>query len=124
MFKEIYKRKYYLNKISGFIHDADIIKVITGIRRCGKSSFLKSIVNELENNGVKQKDIIYINLDEKCYLNIKNSNQLEKEIDDKTLDSDFKYLFIDEIQNVNDFEPLINAYRETKNFSIKKKKYL
>ena len=117
MFKGIYKREYYFNKIKGFIKD-DMIKVITGIRRCGKSSFLKSIANYLEENNVDKKDIIYLNLDEKSYRYVHTDTQLEKVIDSLILDNDYKYLFIDEIQNVKDFEPLINSYRETGNMSI------
>lgn len=115
--EKIYKREDYLKKIRGFYND-DMIKVISGIRRCGKSFFLKSIIQELLENGIKEKDIIYIELDKKEYKNIKTSNQLEKIIDDKILDNDFKYLFIDEIQNVKDFESLINSYREEGNISI------
>ena len=117
MFKNIFRREYYFNRIKGFIN-SDIIKVVTGIRRCGKSSFMKSIVNYLLEIGIDNKDIIYINLDEKGYRYIKKDSELEKIIDNKVSDNDFKYLFIDEIQNVNNFEPLINAYRETGNFSI------
>ena len=95
-----------------------MIKVITGIRRCGKSSFLKSVVNYLEDNGIKTKDIIYINLDKRGYRHIKNDIQLEKVIQSQISDNDFKYLFIDEIQNADNFEPLINSYRETGKFSI------
>lgn len=117
MFEGIYKREYYFNKIKGFIKD-DMIKVITGIRRCGKSSFLKSIANYLEENNVDKKDIIYLNLDEKSYRYVHTDTQLETVIDSLILDNDYKYLFIDEIQNVKDFEPLINSYRETGNMSI------
>ena len=117
MFKGIFTRKYYFDQIKGFIKD-DLIKVITGIRRCGKSSFMKSIINYLEESGVNNKDIIYINLDERGYRYIKTDTQLEKVIDEKIVDNEYKYLFIDEIQNVNAFEPLINGYRETGNFSI------
>ena len=95
-----------------------MIKVISGIRRCGKSFFLKSIIQELIENGVKEKDIIYIELDKKKYKNIKTSKQLEKIIDEQIVDNDFKYLFIDEIQNVKGFETLINSYREEGNISI------
>ena len=115
--EKIYKRENYLNKIRGFYKD-DIIKVISGIRRCGKSFFLKSIIQELLENGINEKDIIYIELDKKGYKDIKTSKQLEKVIDEKILDDDFKYLFIDEIQNVKDFESLINSYREEGNISI------
>ena len=55
---KIYKREEYLKKIRGF-YDDDMIKVISGIRRCGKSFFLKSIMQELIEKGVKEKDIIY-----------------------------------------------------------------
>ena len=115
--KKIYKRENYLNKIRGFYKD-DMIKVISGIRRCGKSFFLKSIIQELIENGVKEKDIIYIELDKKKYKNIKTSKQLEKIIDEQIVDNAFKYLFIDEIQNVKGFETLINSYREEGNISI------
>ena len=115
--EKIYKRESYLNKIRGFYKD-DMIKVISGIRRCGKSFFLKSIIQELLENGINEKDIIYIELDKKGYKDIKTSKQLEKVIDEKIIDDDFKYLFIDEIQNVKDFESLINSYREEGNISI------
>lgn len=117
-FIKIYNRTYYYNKIKGFIDDASIIKAITGIRRCGKSSFLKSIVNSLINKGINSSDIIYLNLDERGLLHIKNPKQLEALIDSYINDNHFKYLFIDEIQNVKDFEPLINGYREEGNISI------
>ena len=115
--EKIYKREDYLKKIRGFYND-DMIKVISGIRRCGKSFFLKSIIQELIENGIKEKDIIYIELDKKDYKNIRTSKQLEKVIDKQIVDNDFKYLFIDEIQNVKGFETLINSYREEGNISI------
>ena len=115
--EKIYKREEYLKKIRGFYQD-DMIKVVSGIRRCGKSYFLKSVIEELQENGVPEKDIIYIELDKKGYKNITTSKQLEKVIDEKILDDDFKYLFIDEIQNVKGFETLINSYREEGNISI------
>ena len=115
--EQIYKREDYLKKIRGFYKD-DMIKVITGIRRSGKSYFLKSIIEELLASGIQAKDIIYIELDKKEYKDIKTSKELEKIIDEKLVDNDFKYLFIDEVQNVKNFESLINAYREEGNISI------
>jgi len=115
--EKIYKREDYFKKIRGFYND-DMIKVISGIRRCGKSFFLKSIIQELLENGINEKDIIYIELDKKIYKNIKTAKELEKVIDEKILDNDFKYLFIDEVQNVKGFETLINSYREEGNISI------
>ncbi len=115
--EKIYKREGYLNKIRGFYHDT-MIKVITGIRRCGKSFLLKSIIDDLKSEGILDKDIIYIELDKKEYKDIKEPKELEKVIDELVLDNDFKYLFLDEIENIKGFEILINAYRETGNFSI------
>ena len=116
--EKVYKREDYLKKIRTFYNDYDLIKVITGIRRCGKSFFLKSIIEELKELGIKDKDIIYLELDKKEYKDIDTPSKLEKLIDEKITDQDFKYLFIDEIQNVVGFEPLINSYREEKNMSI------
>ena len=114
--EKIYKREEYLKKIRGFYKD-NMIKVITGIRRCGKSYFLKSVIQELIDSGVQEKDIIYIELDKKGFKNIKTPNQLEKVIDERITDDDYKYLFIDEVQNVKNYETLINSYRE-ENMSI------
>ena len=115
--EKLYKREDYLSKIRGF-YDDTMIKVITGIRRCGKSYLLKTIIEELKEKGVKDKDIIYIELDSKTYKNIKTPEELEKTIDNLVKDNDFKYLFIDEVQNVKGYEKIINAYREEENFSI------
>lgn len=115
--EKVYKREEYISKIRGF-YDDTMIKVITGIRRCGKSTLLKSIIEELKERGIQDKDIIFIELDKKKYKNIKTPKKLEQEIDNLVTDNDFKYLFIDEVQNVKGFETVINAYREDGNYSI------
>ena len=113
-----YKRENYLKRIRNFYDDGSIIKVITGIRRCGKSTLLKSIIEELQEKGIPEKDIISIELDKKELKKIVTPEQLEEEIDKRITDKDFKYLFIDEIENVRNFEPVINAYREEGNISV------
>ena len=116
---KLFRREKYLSKIRPFYHENDLIKVITGIRRCGKSSILQIISEELIESGVDEKSIIYINLDKKGYKSIRTANQLETIIDElaKDIKGD-KYLFVDEIQNVRDFETLINGYREEGDYSI------
>ena len=115
----LYKREYYLKKIRPFYNDTGIIKVITGIRRCGKSCLMQTISQEILETNISEKIIIYINLDKKQFKNIKTSNQLEILIDSLTQNiKGIKYLFIDEIQNVSNFEEIINAYREEENYSI------
>lgn len=107
----IFMREEYLNKIRGFYH-SDIIKVVTGIRRCGKSFFLLSVIKDLKANGISENDIISINLDKRGFKNIKTADKLEEVIDRYITDDEKKYIFIDEIQNVKGFEEVINAYRE------------
>ena len=118
MFDNIYAREFYLNKIRGFYRD-DMIKVVTGVRRCGKSSFIKSVANDLEASGVSAKNIIYMDLDSKQYLKVTTPDALEKAIDERLGGVEgYKYLLIDEIQNVEGFEPLINAYRGEGDISV------
>lgn len=115
---KLYKREFYLNKIRGFYNDTETIKVITGIRRCGKSSLLETIIEELKDNGIEEKDIIEIKLDKKPFKNIKNQKQLDNLLESLITDNNFKYIFIDEIQNVKGFEETIESYRSEKNYSI------
>jgi len=114
----VYKREKYLKRIRGFFHDTGIIKVITGVRRCGKSCLMQSIADELSENGISKEQIIYINLDKKGYRSIKTPDELEAKIDELCISGGTKYLFIDEVQNVDGFEEVINAYREEGDYSI------
>ena len=83
----IFMREEYLNKIRGFYHN-DIIKVVTGIRRCGKSLFLLSVMEDLKNNGVSESNIININLDKRGYKKIKTADRLEEVIDSFITDNE------------------------------------
>ncbi len=115
---ELYKRENYLKKIRGFYSDADIIKVITGVRRCGKSSLMKTIARELKEQSIAGENIIFIDLDSKAHRYIRTSLQLEEEIEKHDSIEGMKYLFIDEIQNIDGFEEVINAYRGEGDYSI------
>lgn len=114
----LYRRENYLNKIRGFYNDTGIIKVITGVRRCGKSSLMHTIAEELAENGVAQENIIFLDLRKRGFRNIKTPEQLEAAIDRYSTVSGIKYLFIDEIQNVAGFEPVIEEYRLEDEYSI------
>ena len=114
----LFKREKYLGKIRSFFHDDDIIKVITGVRRCGKSCLMETIADELRSSGVSKENIIYIDLDKRGYRKIKEPDQLETLIDSMATADGLKYLFIDEIQNVDGFEELLNGYRRDGNYSI------
>ena len=115
---KLFKRENYLKKIRGFYHEDDIIKVITGVRRCGKSSLMETIADELVDSGVPQENIIYIDLDKRGFRNVNTADALERCIDENGKAEGQKYLFIDEIQNVKDFETVINGYRTDGGWSI------
>jgi len=116
--KDLYIREKYLEKIRGFYHEGEIIKVISGVRRCGKSSLMKMIIQELLASGISEQNIIYLNLDKRPYMRINNPDQLDKLIEEKMTANGTKYLFIDEIQNVKGFEIILNSWREEGNISI------
>ena len=115
---KFYKREIYLNKIRGFYNDTDIIKVITGVRRCGKSCLMATIAEELQLKGVSDSQIVYLDLDRRPYRSVKTPGSLEKLIDNNTHNSGITYIFIDEIQNVKGFEEVINSFREEGRYSI------
>ena len=111
MFSNVYPREKYLNRIRPFYH-SDIIKVITGIRRCGKSFVLRAIMNELTDSGIDTDSILYLPLDRRGFKYIKTPEQLEEKIESMLGEKDFYYLFIDEVQNVEGFESVVQAYAE------------
>ena len=78
---DLFVREKYLKKIRGFYHSEDIIKVITGVRRCGKSSLMEMIAEELRSEGVAENRIIYLNLDLRKYRKIKTADLLEELIE-------------------------------------------
>lgn len=114
----VYRRENYLRAIRGFYHDSGLIKVITGVRRCGKSCLMESIAKELHENGIDDRHIVYIDLDRRNHRKVKTADQLEKLIEESSPDSGMTYLFIDEVQNVTDFEDVLNAFRDEGKHSI------
>ena len=110
-------REIYLSKIRPF-YDQDLIKVIMGIRRCGKSVLLLQIIDELKEKGIEEKQIIYINFENEDYSFIKNDIDLHNYIKEKITNKEKYYLFFDEIQNVKNWEKAINSFKASKNVSI------
>ena len=103
------KRDYYLQKLIDRKNN-HLIKIITGIRRCGKSYLLNHLFkNYLLDNGVSSNHIIMIALDDDGNSDLLDSKNLRKYIDDKILDDDLYYILLDEIQMVTNFEGLLNG---------------
>ncbi len=112
------KRNKYLENIRRF-YDSNLIKVLTGVRRCGKSVLLKQIKDELINEkGIKEDHIISINFEDVKFSNIKNFNQLNDFIIERIGDSEKYYIFLDEIQHVIQFEKVLASLKATQDVSI------
>ena len=102
------ERNIYLKKLIGF-KDKQLIKVITGIRRCGKSTLLKIFQNYLIENGVKQGQIITINFENPDYDNLRDYKELYKFLKNKLAKNTKNYIFLDEIQNVPEYQKAIDG---------------
>ena len=104
------KRNLYLEEIKKYINKP-IIKVITGMRRSGKSMILKLIQEELQNIGIVKENIIYMNFESLTFMDIKDFEELYKHIIEKTSDKKRKiYILLDEIQEVKGWEKAINSF--------------
>ena len=105
------KRELYMNKISKLI-DNELIKVITGVRRCGKSYMLNLIIDELIKRNVNEDNIILINFDDPRYNSVENTCELDLLVSDFVKNIKGKiYFFFDEIQNVDEWEKSITGYK-------------
>lgn len=116
---KLFIRELYLEKIREYYDSTGIIKIITGVKGAGKSSILQMIIDELKAQSVPSENIIEINLDKRPYKGIKNSEQLLKAIADKTRGLEgTRYLFIDDISHVGDYEKAMNICYEDGRYSV------
>ena len=112
------KREIYLSKIRGF-YDSDLVKILVGIRRCGKSVILKQIIEEIKDREVQEDHILYINFEFVEYEELKDYKKLNQYVKEKIQDNKKYYVFLDEIQNVEKFEVVVNSLRASlENISI------
>ena len=111
------KRETYLSQIRPY-YEADLIKVITGVRRSGKSVLLESIRDELIKSGINNDHIIYINLEDMDYEYILTASDLNSEIKNHINDKSKYYIFLDEIQHVTGFEKALASFRASLNVSL------
>ena len=111
------KRELYLKRIRDF-YDSDLIKILVGIRRCGKSVILEQIIEELKNKGINEDHIIYVNFEFIEFEELTDYKKLNNYIKEKIKDSSMYYLFFDENQNVENFEKVVNSLRASQKVSI------
>ena len=111
MVSKLIKREGYVNQLKDYVN-SDFVKVYIGIRRSGKTSLMKNIIDELKSMGVEDENIIFISFESREYAYIDNSLQLDEIVYDKVKGIKGKiYLFFDEIQQVKGWEKSINSYR-------------
>ena len=112
------KRTQYLEKIRRF-YESNLIKVLTGVRRCGKSVLLTQIKDELiSEKKISEDHIITINFEDIRFSKIKNFNKLNDYILKKINDNNKYYIFLDEIQHIKQFEKVLASLKATQNVSI------
>lgn len=110
------ERKEYLEKLKKW-KDKDLIKVITGIRRCGKSTLFELYIDYLKSMGVKDNHIIFINL-ENPDNEFENYKELYKYVKEKVKDENQYYVFLDEIQNISEFQKAVDGLYIIKNIDV------
>lgn len=111
------ERKEYLDELRSWKHE-QVIKVVTGIRRCGKSTLLKQYQQELLNNGVLPEQIISVNFEELEYEHLLDYKVLYQYIKERLCQDKMTYIFLDEIQKVESFEKVVDSLYVKENTDI------
>lgn len=110
-------RPMYVEKIMAYA-DTPFVKILSGVRRCGKSTILKMIVEELKQRGVTEERILHYNFDSMQYEDLKTAKLLYEEVKAKLVSRQKTYLFLDEIQEVKSWEKAINSFMTDFNVDI------
>ncbi|MDE6109193.1 MAG: AAA family ATPase, partial [Muribaculaceae bacterium] len=114
----IIRRNTYLEKLISVQHNG-MIKIITGLRRCGKSFLLSTLyAGWLKEHGVDESHIININLEDRRNRSLREPDALLEYIDAKLQDNAMHYIMIDEIQHVPEFEDVLNSYLGISNADV------
>ena len=111
------KRKEYLDRLIS-LKDKKVIKIITGVRRCGKSTLMEIYKNYLLQNGVKKENIISINFEDYDFYNLRKPNELYEYIKERLVDNNQNYIFLDEIQHVENFQTVVDSLYIKNNVDI------
>ena len=113
----IIERDQYLNKLIA-LKDKHLIKIITGVRRCGKSTLMEIFKNYLLKNGINNKNIISINFEDYDFFDLREPSKLYAYIKERIDETKKTYIFLDEIQHVEDFPRIIDSFYIKKNIDI------
>ena len=111
------ERPDYLNELISF-KDKEVIKIVTGIRRCGKSTLIDLYIDYLLSNGIDKSQVTHINLEDYEFDKMKTYNDLYEYIDSKLIKDKMNYVFIDEVQKIPDFQKAVDALYIKKNVDL------
>ena len=115
--KQLIERKQYMQTLRN-LKDQNIIKIITGVRRCGKSTLLQMFADELLQKGVMQEQIQFYNFEDLDTLALGNIFQIHTHIKNKLITDKMNYIFLDEVQNVKEFQRLVDSLYIKKNVDL------
>ena len=107
-YMELIQRSQYIEKLRS-LRDKKVIKVITGVRRCGKSTLMQLYQQELLKADVKKRQIININFEDYDFVELRNTKALYQYIKDRLVDGEMNYVFLDEIQHVERYADVVDA---------------
>lgn len=114
----VIRRDKYLNQLIASKHNG-LIKIITGLRRCGKSYLLFNLFKEhLLTSGVHDSHIIQVDLEDRRNKKLRDPDELLSYIDSKIIDKEMYYLLLDEVQHVPEFEDVLNSYLKVENADV------
>lgn len=118
---KVFKREIYLRRIRGFYHDRHTVKVLTGVKRSGKSTVMKMIIEELRESGVERQNILYYDLGSFTHKDVDTAIRLYLLISanaSRAKKGETKYLFIDEVQKIPNFDDVLNDFLSEGSYSI------
>ncbi len=113
----VIQRQEYLDKLIAF-KDKQLIKIVTGIRRCGKSTLLELYQSYLRSHGVKEEQIISINFEDLDYEELTDYRKLYAYLKERLVEGEMTYIFLDEVHHINDFPKVVDSLYIKKNVDI------
>ena len=114
---KLIERKQYTDKLYS-LKDKKIIKVITGVRRCGKSTLMQLFQRQLLNSGVDKKNITTINFENYDFIDLRQPKELYRYVNERLLPNKMNYIFLDEIQHVDNYADVVDALFVKENTDI------
>lgn len=116
--KKIIPRPDYIGELDRHRKLPDLIKIITGVRRCGKSTILKMYQEKLLDEGIDEKQILSINMEDFTNRHLRDGAKLHQHVEDNAVKNKMNYVFLDEVQSVSDFGEVINSLRLRENMDL------